>query len=69
MAAKGFTLSFDETPLTNEDVTGVDVVGNEEINKNNDTIYDIQGRKVEYISRPGIYIRNGKKFVVRKGQY
>ena len=34
-----------------------------------DTIYDLQGRKVERITQPGVYIRNGKKFVVRRGQY
>jgi hypothetical protein len=32
----------------------------------NDTIiYDLQGRVVAHPTRPGIYIRNGKKFIVR----
>lgn len=33
------------------------------------TIYDLSGRKVTRITQPGVYIRNGKKFVVRRGQY
>mgnify|MGYP002853318661 CR=1 FL=1 len=31
----------------------------------NDVTYDLQGRQVRDTSQPGIYIRNGKKFIVR----
>jgi hypothetical protein len=27
--------------------------------------YDLQGRRVSAPTRPGIYIRNGKKFIVK----
>jgi hypothetical protein len=37
--------------------------------KQDGVIYDLLGRKVERITRPGVYIRNGKKFVVKKGEY
>lgn len=32
---------------------------------NNDVIYTICGRRIDKITAPGIYIRNGKKFIVR----
>ena len=32
-----------------------------------DRIYDLQGRRVDHVVQPGVYIRNGKKFVVKKG--
>lgn len=73
--AKGLTLVFDDTVIDNGegDATGIDEVENENSDSHrtveDDTIYDIQGRKVERITKPGIYIRNGKKFVVRRGQY
>lgn len=39
------------------------------INRNadaaDDAIYDLQGRRVSAPTRPGIYIRNGKKFIVK----
>ena len=39
------------------------------INRNadaaDDAIYDLQGRRVSAPTRPGIYIRNGKKVVVK----
>ena len=34
-------------------------------NVTNDAIYDLQGRRVSNPLRKGIYIRNGKKFIVR----
>ena len=70
--AKGFTLVFGGTTIEG-DLTGIDEVENDNSDNrrtvDDDTIYDIQGRKVERITQPGIYIRNGKKFVVRRGQY
>ena len=44
------------------DATGVDVVVEEEFVKG---IFDMQGRKVEEITAPGVYIINGKKFLVK----
>ena len=31
----------------------------------NDVIYDLQGRKLDGITRPGFYIVNGKKMLVK----
>lgn len=36
--------------------------------KGEDAIYDITGRRVASASRPGIYIRSGKKIVVGNGK-
>lgn len=55
--AKGLTFSVEDGS-----VTGIDAVGNAQVG--NDVVYDMQGRVVENPVR-GIYVRNGKKFVVR----
>lgn len=49
-----------------EDITGIGNV-NGSVNVNNDVIYDLNGRKVadNHALPKGIYIRNGKKFVVK----
>ena len=49
-----------------EDITGIDNV-NGNVNVNNDVIYDLNGRKVadNHALPKGIYIKNGKKFVVK----
>jgi len=31
----------------------------------NGTTYDLQGRRVEHVNRPGVYIRNGRKIMVK----
>lgn len=45
-----------------DDVTGINEV---EIVNGNGAIYDLSGRRVETISRPGIYVQNGKKVLVK----
>jgi hypothetical protein len=44
-----------------------DGIGIEEVGPDTDvkSIYDIQGRKLSEIARPGLYIVNGKKVVVK----
>ncbi len=63
-SGKAIDVDFDLDSLP----TDIDNVEQTEQQDNGD-IYDLQGRRVEHINRPGIYIRNGKKFVVRRGQY
>ncbi len=47
----------------NEDQTSIEDVKGE--NGNVEVIYDLTGRKVETITKPGIYIVNGKKVLVK----
>ena len=51
--------------------TGIDEVGSDQLPSNSDSsaIYDITGRRVTSASRPGIYIKNGKKIVIGRGKY
>ena len=37
----------------------------ESVQRADGKIYDLTGREVQNITRPGIYIRNGRKFVVK----
>jgi hypothetical protein len=46
-----------------EDATGIEGIFTEE--DDNAPIYDLTGRKVSDTSKPGIYIKNGKKYIVR----
>ena len=46
------------------DVTGIETIDNGELIKDN-AIYDLQGRKVNATKKRGIYIKNGKKHVIR----
>ena len=46
-----------------EDATGIEGIFTEE--DDNAPIYDLTGRKVNDTSKPGIYIKNGKKYIVR----
>lgn len=50
--------------------TGIDEVGSDQLPSNSDSsaIYDITGRRVTSASRPGIYIKNGKKIVIGRGK-
>ena len=48
--------------LDDESTDGIKIIDADE--QNAVSIYDIQGRKVETLSK-GIYIKNGKKFVVK----
>ena len=49
---------------------GIDEVGSDQLPSNSDSsaIYDITGRRVTSASRPGIYIKNGKKIVIGRGK-
>ena len=45
---------------------GVGNIINENVDNNTTVVYDLQGRRIKPDNlRPGIYIRNGKKFIVR----
>jgi arabinan endo-1,5-alpha-L-arabinosidase len=33
------------------------------VEESNSAIYDLQGRRISQPTRPGIYIRNGKKYI------
>lgn len=50
--------------------TGIDEVGSDQLPSNSDSsaIYDITGRRITSASRPGIYIKNGKKIVIGRGK-
>ena len=49
--------------IFDDEITGIEDLGNETPEKQ--TIYDLQGRKVDHLNRKGIFIVNGKK-IVRK---
>jgi hypothetical protein len=62
--SKGLPITFDI--FGDDTATDIDKVDTDKGNKpDDDTVYDLLGRKVEHINQPGIYIRNGKKFVVK----
>ena len=48
-------------------LTGIRVIDNGQLTIDNSAIYDLQGRRVTtpQLLRPGIYVRNGRKFVIR----
>ena len=47
----------------NNNATGInDVITND---KESETIYDLTGRRIERVTRPGVYIVNGKKKVIK----
>lgn len=45
--------------------SGIETIDNGELIKDN-AIYDLQGRKINAINMRGIYIKNGKKYVINK---
>lgn len=50
--------------VRNGDATGISTV--ERVNLNNESLYDLQGRRLTGTpSKAGIYIQNGKKFVIK----
>ena len=59
----GTGMDFNEVPLTTaiQDVT----VGDNTQNVGDEKVYDLSGRQVENPTAPGIYIKNGKKFIVK----
>lgn len=49
------------------DATGIDdITAADAASENNSGVYDLQGRKLERVTEPGIYIVNGKKVFVRE---
>ncbi len=63
-ASRGFALDFDELMNSGGNATGINtndaVIGNAK-----PAIYDMQGRRVNQPTTPGLYIINGKKTVIR----
>ena len=56
-------------PLGNDSTTGIDNVNVNDNENENDNIYDLQGRKRDAAPSqlaPGVYVRNGKKVVIKK---
>ncbi len=58
--AKSFSLTF----MDDDEETGIDELLNNPSTKVTET-YDLNGRRVLHITRPGIYVKNGKKVVVK----
>ena len=56
------SFNFDGSTTDIDDINDADAV----VNKNNSGVYDLQGRKLERVTEPGIYIVNGKKVFVRE---
>ena len=53
-------LSFDD-----DNSTGIENIPQAEEKAASEAIYDIYGRKVGTMNRAGLYIKNGKKFLVK----
>ena len=47
------------------ETTGIKAIDNGQLTIDNDRYYDLQGRKVQNAAQKGVYIQNGKKFVVK----
>jgi hypothetical protein len=47
------------------EATCIEEIVNNQQSTDSETIYDLQGRKVNNINMPGIYIINGKKYVIK----
>jgi len=60
----GTGMNFNEVPLVTE-IQDVTVGGNKQNADGDDKVYDLSGRQVENPTAPGIYIKNGKKFIVK----
>ena len=45
--------------------SGIEDIQSAETEKFSDTVYDLLGRKVSSSLAPGIYVKNGKKFIVK----
>lgn len=68
MVIKKFTLETDNIEYLDanyEDATLVESITQSVERVEDDTIYDLQGRRIEKISQPGIYIVGGKKVLVK----
>ena len=51
--------------ITFDDATGIDILKNEQLDKTSDAVYDLQGRRMTGILKQGIYIVNGKKYIIK----
>lgn len=60
----GTGMDFNEVPLTTA-IQDLTVDGNKQNADGDDKVYDLSGRLVENPTAPGIYIKNGKKFIVK----
>ncbi len=60
----GTGMDFNKVPLVTE-IQDVTVDGNKQNADGDDKVYDLSGRQVENPIAPGIYIKNGKKFIVK----
>ncbi|MGI6233040.1 MAG: hypothetical protein ACOYJF_09375, partial [Prevotella sp.] len=56
-------VAFDNIKITNNTATGIEDV-NVETSNTNDAIYTLSGIRVDKPQK-GVYIKNGKKFVVK----
>ena len=68
MAIKKFTLETDNTEYLDanyEDATSIESITQSVERVEDDAIYDLQGRRIENITQPGIYIVGGKKVLVK----
>ena len=68
MAIKKFTLETDNTEYLDanyEDATSIESITQSVERVEDDAIYDLQGRRIEKITQPGIYIVGGKKVLVK----
>lgn len=67
MAIERFILERDNLIFidTDEETTSTECITEMDRHADSDCIYDLQGRKVENLSKEGIYIRNGKKVLLR----
>lgn len=64
-ALKSVTAGAQPLNLSFGDVTGIHTLPALQLNKSANTIYDLSGRKVSGSLPKGIYISNGKKFMVK----
>ena len=51
--------------IYDDNSTGIENIPLAEEKASSETIYDIYGRKVSTMNRAGLYIKNGKKFLVK----
>lgn len=64
-ALKSVTAGAQPLNLSFGDVTGIHTLPTLQLNKSANTVYDLSGRKVSGSLPKGIYISNGKKFMVK----
>lgn len=64
-ALKSVTAGAQPLNLSFGDVTGIHTLPALQLNKSANSVYDLSGRKVSGSLPKGIYISNGKKFMVK----